>query len=359
LTSRDPLSEDDFEPRYVDVPRRRRAHIAAERNLKWGLAMLLVALGVFGAAVIIAGPRALVPLLVCMITFTVLWVLARLRVFHQRNGVFFAAAVVCLVGAVVPLIESGYIALARVARAPQPGTSPSPAAAQSAVAPAPGDEPAPVMEKVAEPLVTGLSRELDAPSLVEAFRVQTPTDSTANLVRIIETARVDVGRKPYLLHAGDTFILESVKNGQVTFRANELRLTVPDSITELMIGKPEPTVASTPPSGEKPAPIAPPRAVESHVSDHDSDLIARSQAEAVRRYPKIGVKGTPENALFVEHFKQLKEERPDFFDDDEWPIYLADILAKEHGWQRATMITDETGPAEGADPEPPATEELQ
>jgi hypothetical protein len=51
----------------------------------------------------------------CLITFTILWVLARVRVFHQRNGVFFAAALVCLLGASVPLVERGYIALDRLA----------------------------------------------------------------------------------------------------------------------------------------------------------------------------------------------------------------------------------------------------
>ena len=64
--------EGEFEPRYLDVPRRRRAQLAAERNLKWGLAVLLLSLGLIGAALIVSGPRALVPVVICLVTLTIL-----------------------------------------------------------------------------------------------------------------------------------------------------------------------------------------------------------------------------------------------------------------------------------------------
>jgi hypothetical protein len=320
--------DSEFEPRYVEVPRRRRAQLAAERNLKWGLAVLLLSLGLIGAAIIVSGPRALVPIVICLVTLTILWALARLRVFHQRNGVFFATALVCLLGATVPMIERGYVELDRMAHAP---------AKEVTVAAAAPVEQQPAPQKAPEPPpVAALDPDMDVPSLVEAMNVPEPTDPDVNLVRIVERTKVMVGRKPYVLNAGDTFPLEGTKDGQVTFRANELRLSVSDRVVELMApAPPEPVVANDSRS-EMPSPVAPPAPLESRVSDRDLDgaTTARAQTEAVRRYPAIGVEGSVENALFVEEFKRLKEERPEFFDAEEWPLYLAEALAKEHGWPR-------------------------
>lgn len=334
-------SQSEFEPRYVDVPRRRRAQLAAERNLKWGLAVLLLSLGLIGAALIVSGPRALVPIVICLVTLTILWTMARLRVFHQRNGVFFATAMVCLLGASVPMVERGYVELDRMAHAPATESAPVVAAAP---APSPAAETKPATQKAPElppPVVADFEPNLNLPSLVDALKVPEPTDPDANLVRIVESTKVMVGRKAYMLNAGDTFTLEEIKNGQVYFRANELRLSVPEKVVELMApAQPEPAIAgsdaeSMPPSAGGRSAVPPP--LETRVSDRDLDgaSTARAQEEAVRRYPGIGVKGSVENALFVEQFQKLKQERPEFFDDEEWPIFLAEGLAKEHNWPRA------------------------
>ncbi len=317
--------EGEYEPRYVDVPRHRRVQLAAERNLKWGLAVLLLALGLIGAALIVSGPRALVPVVLCLVTFTILWVLARLRVFHQRNGVFFAAAVICLLGAAVPLIERGYAELERMAHSGNSSEN-TVAAASPTVPP---EQPPPVLEKVAESATTP---EPEPPSLVESLKIKLPDDPTLDLVRVLENTRIMIGRKPYLLLAGDTFVLDAVNDGRVTFLANELRVSVPEKAMELMAAKPpEPAVLNAPRS-----PVGPPSTNQPRVSDGTApgDATARAQAEAVRRYPAIGVKGSPENELFLARFRQFKEERPEFFEEVEWPIYLADGVAKEQGWER-------------------------
>jgi hypothetical protein len=301
----------------VDVPRHRRAQLAAERNLKWGLAVLLLALGLIGAALIVSGPRALVPVVICLVTLTILWTMARLRVFHQRNGVFFATAIVCLLGAAVPMVERGYVELDRMAHS----------------APSTG---APVIATSPElPPVAALEPDLDLPSLVDVLKVPVPTDENVNLVRIVESRKITVAGKAYMLNAGDTFALEEIKNGQVTFRANDQRLSVPERAVELMSPGADPSVVSGAPA-EMPAPINPPRSAQQHVSDHDLDgaATARAQAEAIRRYPAIGVKGSEENALFLERFRKMKEERPEFFDEEEWPLFLAEGVASEQGWKR-------------------------
>ena len=314
--------EGDFEPRYLDVPRRRRAQLAAERNLKWGLAVLLLSLGLIGAAIIVSGPRALVPVVICLVTLTILWTMARLRVFHQRNGVFFATAIVCLLGASVPMVERGYVELDRMAHAAPAASAPVAAAESSAPAKAPEPPPEPV---------AALEPEMDLPSLVDELKVPVPSDPKANLVRIVENTKIMVGRKSYMLNAGDIFIHEGTKNGQVTFRANDLRPSVPEQFVELMKAGGGETVGAN----ETLASIAPPRPVQSRVTDRDPDATARAQEEAMRRYPAIGIEGSVENTLFIERMRKLKQERPEFFDEDEWPLFLAEGVAKEHGWVRA------------------------
>ncbi len=322
--------EGGYEPRYIDVPRRRRAQLAAERNLKWGLAVLLLSLGLIGAALIVSGPRALVPVVICLVTLTILWTMARLRVFHQRNGVFFATAIVCLLGASVPMVERGYVELDRMAHAAP--------AAGNPVATAEPESSAPSVQKTQEPPpVAALEPDGDLPSLVDAMKISVPSDPKANLVRIVESTKIMVGRKAYMLNAGDTFVLDERKNGQVVFRANDLRLSVSDQVVELMSASAaEPSVMNGL-ANEAPASISPPKPAQPHVSDHDIDggLTARAHEEAIRRYPAIGVQGSVENSLLVEKFRKLKQERPEFFDEEEWPLFLAEGVAKEQGWERA------------------------
>jgi hypothetical protein len=316
----------------VDVPRHRRVQLAAARNLTWGLAILLLSLGLIGAALIFSGSRALIPLALCLITFTLLWVLARVRLFHQRNGVFFAAALVCLLGSSVPLVELGYVELNHLAHNRPAGDLPAVAGPTNA----PAGEPEPVLEKLPEAPSSPApapAAEPEPPSLVDSLNIKLPEDSSATLVRVIEDTRITVGGKRYLLHAGDIFVLDHRGGGQVSFQANDLRLRLPESAVEIMAAQPQSEVgnsATASASAEGPPAAQSPAAT----SDNEGSVTSRAQAEAVRRYPAIGVKGSPENQTFLAKFNQLKVERPEFFEDEEWPIYLAEAVAKEEGWQR-------------------------
>ena len=281
--------------------------MAAERNLKWGLAVLLLALGLLGAALVIDGARSLLPMVVCLVTFTILWAMARLRIFHQRNGVFFATAMVCLLGAIIPLVERGYLELDRLVHTGRPA---SVAAVETTSEIKPAEQ---------------------LPVLVEAFKVKPPIDAAIETVRIVDDVKVAVGPGTYLLRAGDTFPLDDIKDGQVIFQANELRLTLPEAAVELIRPKRQAAPLVKP---------AAPKAVErpaSYVSDQElpADMTERANTEVVRRYPQIGVKDSPENILFRERVAEFKAERPEFFDEPDWPIYLAEGLAKEQGWIRA------------------------
>ncbi len=60
----------------------------------------------------------------------------------------------------------------------------------------------------------------------------------------------------------------------------------------------------------------------------------RSIIEVRRRYPALGVDGSPENRVYLEAYRELERLRPDFFEKPEWPIHLAEIVAKREGWRR-------------------------
>ena len=94
-----------------------------------------------------------------------------------------------------------------------------------------------------------------------------------------------------------------------------------------------PTTAAPPPS---PADLA--------------EITASAQREAMRRYPALAIKDSLENAAFVATYNQLKETGgTDFFANPEWPIELAELLAKREGWNRSGRPMT-TGPAPVLDP---------
>jgi hypothetical protein len=55
--------------------------------------------------------------------------------------------------------------------------------------------------------------------------------------------------------------------------------------------------------------------------------VAEAQREAIRRYPELGVPGSPFNSEFVALYKRYKRERPDVFQDNSWPLQLAQEIA--------------------------------
>ncbi len=54
------------------------------------------------------------------------------------------------------------------------------------------------------------------------------------------------------------------------------------------------------------------------------DSAAEAQNEAVRRYPDLGVAGSKLNLDFITRYKLYQRERPEYFNDNSWPIHLAE-----------------------------------
>jgi hypothetical protein len=55
---------------------------------------------------------------------------------------------------------------------------------------------------------------------------------------------------------------------------------------------------------------------------------AEAKAEAVRRYPQLGVANSQMNRAFLARYQQMKANNPAFFSDSAWPLRLAEEVAR-------------------------------
>lgn len=51
-----------------------------------------------------------------------------------------------------------------------------------------------------------------------------------------------------------------------------------------------------------------------------------AKARAVRRFPQLGIAGSPLNTAFLRAVEKARVERPELFSNPEWPMYLASEL---------------------------------
>lgn len=298
--------------RYVEHPGRRRAIRAGRRNLAWGVAFLFSALCICGIALYVGGPRALLPPIMFLGCFTALWVLARMKVFSQRNGVFFGLTVTVLLGASVALLEQAWSYLGKHTLG---ANSAEPSVTLTQAAP------------TAPPVAPG------HPPLTQSLKYETP-DPSLPRVRASREFDISIGGKVYSIRTGDTFQLREEKNGEFVIVAGEFLARVPlDSMDQLT---PEPSKAANAKPGDD---------GKGALEKSESDKITRkSQAEAARRYPALGHKGSAENKTFLEAYNDLKKMKSDLLEDPEWPMRLAEILSQRFSWQEAGVIDVDAPP---------------
>lgn len=315
LSSPLPERREKFQPRYVEL-REYREQGRGPRNLALGVAAFLAAALLLAAAMVLGGPRALFALAMGLVTFTVLYVLARLHIFRQRHGVFLAVGVVSLLGAAFALCERGLVALDRFAHPAVIATQP-----------------------VAPPAAAAAAPEPHLPLLTESFALTPPEAKAGPRVKALRDTRVVLEGKAFLIRTGDTFPLAEEKGGEVTFKVRDLRIALPASAVEVLgEKKPEPAkIAEAAPAPEpKPTP-----------ETTTAEVTKRAQEEAVKRYPALGIEGSRENILFITTFRELKDNAEEFFKNAEWPMELAELLAKREGWRR-----DDIPKQPGAEPAP-------
>jgi hypothetical protein len=334
-------------PRYVEVPALRERGFGS-RNLAWGVVTFVLALLLLVAAIFLAGQKAVLSLAACLITFTALYVLARLHIFRQRNGGFLAASVVVLLGALVPLVDRGYEALTSMAH-PQ----------ASAGAAAPAQRPS----------------DVEPPLLTQSFALGKP-DAAIPHVKVLKDSRVVIDEKPFLIKAGDVFPLLEARGGEATFAVRDLHVSLPLAVVEIASGKAAresreiaattttpaaPAMRAAAPVEPPPAPAQNPPAKEAAAPAANADAAAlaeitrSAQIEAIRRYPALGIKDSLENLAFVSMYRQLKQNGgEEFFANPEWPIELAELLAKREGWVRGGQpsVSDSAPPVATDTPMP-------
>jgi hypothetical protein len=303
-----------FVPQYLEVPGRPRS--AGPRNLFVGAGLLLVSLVAVGFAATAFGLRAVLPLLTTAGTVTLLWIAARMRMFRQRNGVFLALGLVALLAAAIPFAE--HLVRTMVVQA-RDGNAADSQAAQAAHASS--ESTSDDGEKV--------------PLLTEELGIPPADPNTTRVVRVLKDSRVLVGRKPYLLKAGEVFPYDSKRDNEIVFQAKELRLSLPEDAVE--VSGPRSDAAALAATNNKDdnaaaatasLPGGPP------ASAANAELTGQAQREAVRRYPALALKDSAENKLFVETYRDLKNHNSELLEDPQWPLVLADLLAKREGWER-------------------------
>ncbi|HEY3900991.1 MAG TPA: hypothetical protein VGM54_20435 [Chthoniobacter sp.] len=302
--------EEKVVPRYVQAPAL-RDHGMGPRNLFWGVVVLFLAFLLLVVGVFMVGAKAMVYVAACLLTFTALFVLSRLHVFRQRNGGFFALAVVCLIGTAFPLVEKGY------------STAKTLAALRPAVPNA--------------PTVALHSQEQGPPLLIQSFALPEP-QGDAKQVKVVRDTQVVIAGKPFLIKAGDRFPLIASKGDQTTFAVRDLLLSLPTTETEVL----DPSAlakgvgintASPLTQASSPGATAAKANADGKNDEALAEVTRKSQQEAMRRYPALAVKDSLENAVFISTYKQLREANSDeFFADPKWPMVLADMLAKREGW---------------------------
>jgi hypothetical protein len=275
-------------------------------------------------ALYLAGAGALFTVAVCLATTTLLYVMARSRLFRQRNGAFVAWSAVCLLGVLLVIVHHGLAYISSGSRARVVVQEP-------AVAPAPGE----------------------TPLLRDAFPGR-KDPSSGPVVRILRDTKVSIDGKPYLAKEGELYPLVDVgvdERGasQVRFSVGLHDVLIPKAATVVVSSDCVPGLAGNADAGktaaanEPPAPPAKEFELPKGVSKKEQE--AASQREAIRRYPELGRAGSPKNQAFVSAVKEQRHTGAvEFFDDPNWPLMLAEFLADKDGWKRADVVEPEPAP---------------
>ncbi len=292
-----------------------------QRNLIGGVVVLLLCIPLFGWALAMGGPRAAMAVATAFATATTLYVVARCRIFHQRNGGFLALAIVCLTGVWVALVQEGWLRM----NTPIEHASKAPEA---------GDKPAGAPPSAGNP-----------PALVDALMIPPPDPNRGRRVKVLKNSTVKIGGETFLIRAGDIFPLVTISNGQARFQAGMQQIELAQELVEVLkpaarqdddseetagVGLPKP---SNTPGASSPS--------TSGAAEKPSDITERAQREAVRRYPGLGRLGDPENELFLTRVQELKlSGSTDFFKAPDWPLRIAEMLAHDHGWKAQDEAAD-------------------
>jgi hypothetical protein len=317
-------------PRYVALPRRwERGH--GRRNLVGGVVLLVLALFFLTWALYLAGSGAVFTIVACLATATLLHVMARSRLFRQRNGAFVAWSGVCLLGVLLVIVHHGWVYM----------TASSKTAAE------------------AKQAATVVAPAGETPLLRDAF--PTKGDPFGPAVRIVRDTKVSVEGKPYLAKQGELYPLVDIGvddhgNSQLRFSVGLHDVLIAKGAAEVVGNDSVPGLDLGPGNGKPAANEAPPapagKDFEPPKGLPKEEQVLASQREAIRRYPELGKNGSPKNQAFVSAVKEQRHTGAvEFFDEPNWPLILAEYLAEKDGWRRADAAEPAQRPRDLPPPE--------
>ena len=326
----------EVKTRYVDLPQAPE-RAAGPRNLAWGIIFLVAAFCAFWFANIISGRNAARSLIACLGTFGLVWLFYNLRVLRQRNGIFLAISTVLLFGAALPLVESGFMGLDRLARE-RLGDEESQQKLDVAPPPpmnAKNAPPAPFAPELAPEIVESEKPGASSPedTTVRELFVPAPPATAKKIIAITEDVETKIGNRRYLVKKGDTFEFISIKDGMTTFKAGSDIVSVSSDYTQIKL--------------------------------KTEDLYALANKEAIRLYPGLADQFSEQHEKFSATWRELEKTLPEFFKSPDWPLSLARNLAVTNGWKSTDDLEDEangkTGapaakPIPAAEPKTPPTE---
>ena len=278
-------------------------------NLALAGGLLLSAFLIFWMGLYLANHVAMLSLAASFGTFALVWVLYRLRVFHRPHGGLIVAGSVALFAAALPFIGRGFQKLDHAAKTGLAGEQAKPESESAAQLPVPTRQtiPEPPVPVAPAPPEDETIRELNAPA---------PNPTAGKIIVVMQDSRVTINGRKYLIREGSRFPYTQVSDGKVTFQAGNQDVTIDSEMVKF-----------TGASKETP-----------------KEITQLAQAEAMRRYPALGVKDSDENQLYLARVADLKTEMPDFMKDPHWPLILAEQLAEHEGWKRADLPSDENAP---------------
>jgi hypothetical protein len=236
-----------------------------------------------------------------------------MKIFSQRNGVFFGLAVTALLGASAALLEQAWVHLVNRGVG-LGGFTPNGTLTQS--------------------VVPSASAAPEIPLLTQSLKYEAP-EPTLPRVRASRDFNLSIGGKTYAVRRGDTFQFRDEKNGEYIIVAGEFLARVPlDSMDQLT---PEPgRAANAKSSGDDQM-----GALEKSVN---AKVTKKAQEEAARRFPGLRQQGSTENKTYLEAYNDLKSRKSDLLEDPEWPIRLAEILAQRFHWEEAGVVDVDAPP---------------
>lgn len=278
------------------------------RNLLLGSGASIVALVVLAAAIALAGPvPGLIGLGTALLAMSIGWLCWRMKLLDQPGGLFPAAAATLCGALLLPLVVGIAMQANNIEfKRPMP----------QAVEPVPPARTMPTVETT-----PGL------PLLSDAFPVIRPDIEKDTYVEVSKDSKIKIDDQFYRINAGETFVFRRTDGDEVIFRVKDFLVSLPASAVK--VHRPGPEVAAD--SGVEP-PV--PKATASAPDQSPLEATRAAQAEAIRRYPALSVQDSRENKTYVEAYMKLKESNPDFFNDPEWPLQLAEGVAEREGWKR-------------------------